>query len=321
MGAIDLAHAADAEQRANRVGAEALADQRARGMIEHGRPATAAAGTLMKPARRSFVRQQRFDLAPQDVIAGAGLGQKRRTLLGGRAPAPRDTDPRSAASGQASSRSRLAAPAAATVRHLPVALDRVARDLQRFRRLLDTRARRRTASPPPGSCARRPPPAPSARRRAPRDLRRARRDTISASSSDSSSRRRRASGSRASARVDENPPHQSRRHREEVRAVLPMHLLHFDEPEVRLVDERRRLQRVAGSLTAHVVAGDAPQFLIDERQQRVERVGIPLVPGQEQRRRGRCLSECADSMPSLHLFAGHSRLSRQEASCRAEREQ
>src|SRR5206468_11193692 len=87
--------------------------------------------------------------------------------------------------------------------------------------------------------------------------------------------------------VDENPPHQPRRHCEEVRAVLPLNPLHFNKPQICLVDECGRLQRVTAPLMEQVTRGKAAQLVVDERQQRVERVRFTPVPGQEQRRRVR----------------------------------
>ena len=72
-----------------------------------------------------------------------------------------------------------------------------------------------------------------------------------------------------------------------MRAILPLNLLHLDEPQIRLVDERRRLQRVPDPLTLHVARRQTAQLLVHERQQRVERIGFAPVPGEEQRRRVR----------------------------------
>jgi hypothetical protein len=82
-------------------------------------------------------------------------------------------------------------------------------------------------------------------------------------------------------RINENPAHQPRRHREEVRAVLPPNPIDFNEPQVHLVDERRRLEGVADPFTLHVMTGQAAQLLMDQRQQRVKRVGFAPVPSQE----------------------------------------
>jgi hypothetical protein len=40
-----------------------------------------------------------------------------------------------------------------------------------------------------------------------------------------------------------------------------------DEPDVRLVDERRRVERVTGPLPRHAPQRDATQRVVDEREQ------------------------------------------------------
>jgi hypothetical protein len=51
--------------------------------------------------------------------------------------------------------------------------------------------------------------------------------------------------------VHENAPHHLRSHTEELRAVVPLGAALVDEPEIRLVDERRGLERVLLSLATH----------------------------------------------------------------------
>jgi hypothetical protein len=48
--------------------------------------------------------------------------------------------------------------------------------------------------------------------------------------------------------VHQNPPHQLSRHTEKVRAILPLHLPHIDQLQVRFVDERRSLERMVRPL-------------------------------------------------------------------------
>ena len=81
--------------------------------------------------------------------------------------------------------------------------------------------------------------------------------------------------------IHQDPPHQSRRHREKVRAVLPLDSVDIDQPEIRLVDERRRLQRVTHVLVPHVVPGEASELLIDQRRQLFQRRRIPISPLEE----------------------------------------
>ena len=47
--------------------------------------------------------------------------------------------------------------------------------------------------------------------------------------------------------IDEDLAHQLRRHRKKVRPALQRQALHIHEPQVDLMDERRRLKGVPGS--------------------------------------------------------------------------
>ena len=67
-----------------------------------------------------------------------------------------------------------------------------------------------------------------------------------------------------------------------MRAILPLDLLDFDQPEIRLIDERGRLKRVAGALVAHVASGQAAQLPMDEGQQAVERRPVTPPPSLQQ---------------------------------------
>jgi hypothetical protein len=68
--------------------------------------------------------------------------------------------------------------------------------------------------------------------------------------------------------VDQNPPHEARSHREEMRPVMPLHLLDVDQSKVGLVDEGGGLKRVTGSLPAHVLSRQPSQFGMHKRNQR-----------------------------------------------------
>src|SRR5215207_6612199 len=84
--------------------------------------------------------------------------------------------------------------------------------------------------------------------------------------------------------VEQDASHDLRGDGEEVRAVLPVHALLVDEPEVRLVDERRRLERVPRVLAPHEVARDAVQLSLDEREEAFERRPVAVAPCDEQPR-------------------------------------
>ena len=55
-----------------------------------------------------------------------------------------------------------------------------------------------------------------------------------------------------------------------------------DEPEVRLVDERRRLEAVARALARHAAARDPVQLPVDERNQSLEGTLVALPPLEQQ---------------------------------------
>ncbi len=60
--------------------------------------------------------------------------------------------------------------------------------------------------------------------------------------------------------------------------VLPVNALDVDQPEVRLVDERRCLQAVPGAFARHAASGNAPQFLVHQRDQLIEGGLIAFSP-------------------------------------------
>ena len=84
--------------------------------------------------------------------------------------------------------------------------------------------------------------------------------------------------------VDEDVAHDLRRHGEEVRAILPADALPVHQPQVGLIDERRRLKDVSGPLARHVARGETMQLLLDERRQDVERALVAAAPRDEQLR-------------------------------------
>ena len=82
--------------------------------------------------------------------------------------------------------------------------------------------------------------------------------------------------------IDKDAPHQPCGDREKVRAVLPPDAREIDQPEVRLVDKRRRLERVSLPLACHLPAGQSPQLAVNERHQLLERLLIAAAPRDEQ---------------------------------------
>jgi len=90
-------------------------------------------------------------------------------------------------------------------------------------------------------------------------------------------------------RVNRTSAHHLRGDSEEVRPAPPVHLALIDEPQVRLVNQRRRLERVPLSLSTKLPPRDTAQFLIHEWQQLIEGARVSTTPVVEQRRdvRGR----------------------------------
>src|SRR5262245_57753438 len=87
----------------------------------------------------------------------------------------------------------------------------------------------------------------------------------------------------ASRAVDEDPPHQLRRHREEMRTILPVHTLVIDKAQICLVDELGGLQAVAAALPAHVASREPMQLVIDNGRQSIQGFVIATAPGLQQR--------------------------------------
>jgi hypothetical protein len=84
--------------------------------------------------------------------------------------------------------------------------------------------------------------------------------------------------------IDQDPAHDHRRDTKEVRSILPVDLPLIDDPQVHLVNERRRLQGVVGPLAAKVAPRNATELRIDERQQLIERTAVAAALIAKQRR-------------------------------------
>ena len=81
-------------------------------------------------------------------------------------------------------------------------------------------------------------------------------------------------------KVYEDAAHHPRRHREEVGAVLPLHLADVGQTHIGFIDERGRLQRMARSLVAHISPREPPQLFVDQWRQPLQRGFVPSTPGQ-----------------------------------------
>src|SRR5262245_47228394 len=64
--------------------------------------------------------------------------------------------------------------------------------------------------------------------------------------------------------VDQDAPHDLRRHTKEVRAILPIDLALVDEPDVRLMDQGRRLQGVVRALVPQLAGGHPAKLRVDD---------------------------------------------------------
>jgi hypothetical protein len=84
--------------------------------------------------------------------------------------------------------------------------------------------------------------------------------------------------------IHQNLPHEARRNREEVRAVLPPHAAQVDKAQVRFVDKGGRRQRVVGPLRAQSTPRDSTEVLIHNRHESAVRGPIAPAPRHEQPR-------------------------------------
>ena len=75
---------------------------------------------------------------------------------------------------------------------------------------------------------------------------------------------------RGAREANQDVPHQPGGYAEEVRPVLPAHLLPVDQPHPGFIDERRRLQRMVGAFPGEVMVGQPTQLGFNERRQLLE---------------------------------------------------
>ena len=71
--------------------------------------------------------------------------------------------------------------------------------------------------------------------------------------------------------VDENPAHDPRGDRENLRAVLQSDASLIHEPQIRLVDEPRGAQRVTVAFATKLPLGDRGELVVNERDELVPR--------------------------------------------------
>ena len=58
-------------------------------------------------------------------------------------------------------------------------------------------------------------------------------------------------------------------------------LFDLDQPQIRLVHERRGLQRMARTFTGHVSPREPTQLVVDQRHELIERSRFPAAPGHQ----------------------------------------
>jgi hypothetical protein len=93
--------------------------------------------------------------------------------------------------------------------------------------------------------------------------------------------------------IDEDAAHHLRGDRKEVRAIAPGDALLSNQPQVRLVDECRRLECMVLPFVSQVRARSSSQFGIDDRHQVVARLHVATAPGVQQTADRVCLTGLA----------------------------
>jgi hypothetical protein len=91
-----------------------------------------------------------------------------------------------------------------------------------------------------------------------------------------------ANGTMRARVIHQNPSHHLRRDAKEVRAILPRDAPLAHEPDVRLMDESRRLERVVSTLASEITHGLLAKFSIHQRKQLAPRLDVPASPRAEQ---------------------------------------
>jgi hypothetical protein len=82
--------------------------------------------------------------------------------------------------------------------------------------------------------------------------------------------------------VHQDAAHQLRAQGEEVRSILPVRVLDFDQPQPGFMDQGGGGQGLLLAFAGQVTAGQVAQLLIDERSKLGQRRLIPVAPPLEQ---------------------------------------
>jgi hypothetical protein len=84
----------------------------------------------------------------------------------------------------------------------------------------------------------------------------------------------------AAGAIEEDAAHRLGRRREEVPATVPSLLVPAaNQPQVRLVDQGRRVQRLPGRLVGHLPRCEPAQFVVNEREQVRSGVRVARLDG------------------------------------------
>src|SRR5215469_11066289 len=84
--------------------------------------------------------------------------------------------------------------------------------------------------------------------------------------------------------INKNPAHQSRAHREEMGAIVPVELPAVEQSEIGFIYECTGLKHVAGPFAGHVPAGNIAQMVVNKRCELLERLVVSRTPSLEQLR-------------------------------------
>ena len=84
--------------------------------------------------------------------------------------------------------------------------------------------------------------------------------------------------------VHQDSPHHLRRNREEVAAVLPVHVALAEQLHVGFVDHGRGLEAIGSPFAGQLPRGEQPQFLINDRNEPIECIAVAALPVLQQPR-------------------------------------
>ena len=78
--------------------------------------------------------------------------------------------------------------------------------------------------------------------------------------------------------IDEQAPHHTRRHGQEMRPILESRQTNVYQLEIGVVDEGGRIERVGPLVAAQPLMRETAKFLVHQRNKTIQRLLIPLAP-------------------------------------------